>query len=219
MIVDSALRLADFGADEMGKQFLGDRVPPAYSEEEKADTSEGQPNAAILPDTMVRLSRDGIARIVVEGDNAIVYHCGDNDRKYHGVPLSPLEFELDDAPTIECLFKTVAPRWIAVKDLPHPPAEDHDDKMDIVKALFEEGIIAVRQFEGFGEKKVRRGEERRTAGDRKMAGPTIRNLLLSLPNIFLLVLILTIAETLIPKHVVFMIQKHYFLLPNPPRPP
>jgi hypothetical protein len=34
------------------------------------------------------------------------------------------------------------------KDLPHPPAEDFDDKVDIVKALFEEGIVAIRQVEG-----------------------------------------------------------------------
>ncbi|GMI46005.1 hypothetical protein TrCOL_g12722 [Triparma columacea] len=148
LVVDSALRLADWGADEMGKQFLWDRLPPAYSEEEKADTSDGQPGAPIFPETMVRISRDGIARVVVEGDKAVVYHCGDNDRKYHSNPLSPLDFELDDAPTIECLFKTVAPRWIAVKDLPHPPAEDFDDKVDIVKALFEEGIVAIRQVEG-----------------------------------------------------------------------
>jgi bifunctional lysine-specific demethylase and histidyl-hydroxylase NO66 len=110
LVVDSALRLADWGADEMGKQFLWDRLPPAYSEEEKADTSDGQPGAPIFPETMVRISRDGIARVVVEGDKAVVYHCGDNDRKYHSNPLSPLDFELDDAPTIECLFKTVAPR-------------------------------------------------------------------------------------------------------------
>ncbi|GMH59771.1 hypothetical protein TrRE_jg3652 [Triparma retinervis] len=148
LVLDSALRLADWGADEMGKSFLWDRLPPAYSEEEKADTSDGQPGAPIFPETMVRISRDGIARVVVEGDKAVVYHCGDNERKYHGNPLSPLDFELDDAPAIECLFKTVAPRWIAVKDLPHPPAEDFDDKVDIVKALFEEGIVAIRQVEG-----------------------------------------------------------------------
>lgn len=148
ILVDSALRLADWGSDEVGKQFLGDRLPPAYSEEEKEATSDGQPGAIILPGTMVRISRDGIARVVVEGDKAVVYHCGDNDRKYHGNPMSPLEFELDDAPTIECLFKTVAPRWIAVKDLPHPPAEDFDDKVDIVKSLFDEGIVAIHQVEG-----------------------------------------------------------------------
>ena len=35
--------------------------------------------------------------------------------------------------------------WIKVNDLPHPPAEDLDDKVGIVEALYDEGILAISQ--------------------------------------------------------------------------
>ena len=75
----------------------------------------------------------------MEGDKAVVYHCLDNARAYRGAALSPLEFELDDAPALEQMLTTVEPRWIMVKDLIHG---DVEDKMELAQALFDEGILA-----------------------------------------------------------------------------
>ena len=144
-VAKEAMKLVDYGCDEISKRFLSDRLPPAFSEEELATTNDNNENGDICAETLVRIARAGIARVIVEGDKAIVYHCADNSRVYHGVPLSPMEFELDDAPCIEKLLCTVAPMWLPVKDLPHPPAEDLDDKIEIVQSLYGEGIVAVRQ--------------------------------------------------------------------------
>lgn len=52
-----------------------------------------------------------------------------------------MEFELDDAlPALETLLKTVEQRWVVVKDLVY---EDIEDKMEIAKALYEEGVLAM----------------------------------------------------------------------------
>lgn len=45
---------------------------------------------------------------------------------------SPLQFELDDAPALEMLL-TAYPRPVAVSDLPHPPTEDLEDKVIVLK--------------------------------------------------------------------------------------
>jgi hypothetical protein len=70
----------------------------------------------------------------------------DNSRVHHGSALRPLEFELDDAPAVEALLNAY-PDAVAVKELPHPPADDLDDKLEIAKALFSEGFLV---YEGEG---------------------------------------------------------------------
>ena len=112
-------------------------------EEEEEVEVEDFKNADIFLSSKVRLLRKGIARLIIEDDKAVLYHSMDNSKTFHEVPLSPLEFELDDAPAIEKILKTFAPDWCLVNDLPHPPAEDSDDKIGICKSLFEEGILAV----------------------------------------------------------------------------
>jgi hypothetical protein len=70
----------------------------------------------------------------------------DNSRVHHGSALRPLEFELDDAPAVEALLNAY-PEAVAVKELPHPPTDDLDDKLEIAKALFSEGFLV---YEGEG---------------------------------------------------------------------
>merc|ERR1719253_2140327 len=144
-----ALSMLDDAADRIGTRFLSDRLPPALLASERRLTKAGRaamggalrPDAAakVWPNTLCRLARQNTARLVVEGDKAIVYHCFDNSRVFHGNPLSPLEFEVDDAPALEQLLTTVEPHWIMVKDLIHG---DVEDKMEIAQALFDEGILA-----------------------------------------------------------------------------
>mgnify|MGYP006183444161 CR=1 FL=1 len=111
------------------RRHMAGRGPPAYA------GSHGYP-------TPVRLARPGIARLAIEDGKAVLYHCVDNARIYHGNPLSPLEFELDDAPALELLLTTVEPRWIQVQDLIHIPhwtyalAQDLDDNVKVQFSIY-----------------------------------------------------------------------------------
>lgn len=145
-VCKEALELITIGCDEMAKRFLSDRLPPAFTPQELALTSESRAEngGKIWPNTMVRLAKPGIAHLVVEDDKAVIYHNADNSRVYHETPLSPLEFEIDDAPALEALVTTVEPHWICVRDLLHG---DIEDKMEIAQSLYDEGILAIYQSE------------------------------------------------------------------------
>ena len=150
-IAKTACEMLDASCDEMGKRYLSERQPPALTSSEVVLTSKGDERAdenPILPNTMCRLVRPGIARLVIEDNKAVIYHCSDNSREYHGNPISPMEFEMDDGPALEQLLTTVEPTWIFVNDLFHDTIED---KIQITQALYDEGIIAIKQFEDDAE--------------------------------------------------------------------
>eukprot|EP00536_Pseudo-nitzschia_multiseries_P012357 jgi/Psemu1/309032/fgenesh1_kg.468_\ len=143
-IAKTACDMLDASCDEMAKRYISERQPPALTPNEVVLTSQGDETAderPLLPNTMCRLVRPGIARLVIEDDKAVVYHCADNSREYQGNPISPLEFEMDDGPALEQLLTTVEPNWIFVNDLFHDTLED---KIQITQALYDEGIIAVK---------------------------------------------------------------------------
>ncbi|KAL7463862.1 hypothetical protein ACHAXS_004213 [Conticribra weissflogii] len=154
-VCKQAMSMLDDACDQIGKRFLSDRLPPALLEPELSLTKEASPLSSsasktlghphhdptkkIWPNTLCRLVRPNIARLVIEDSKVVLYHCLDNSRVYHGTPLSPMEFEIDDAPALEQLLTTVEPHWIMVKDLIHG---DVEDKMEIAQALYDEGILA-----------------------------------------------------------------------------
>jgi lysine-specific demethylase/histidyl-hydroxylase NO66 len=143
-VCKEALSMVTYGCDEIGIRMLSDRLPPALTEIEAALTSESRAESGgkIFPNTLVRLAKPGLARLVVEGGKVVVYHSLDNSRVYHETPLSPLEFEIDDAPALEMVLTTIEPHWICVQDLIHG---DIEDKMDICQSLYDEGILAMFQ--------------------------------------------------------------------------
>mmetsp|Transcript_53856 Transcript_53856/g.60181 ORF Transcript_53856/g.60181 Transcript_53856/m.60181 type:complete len:614 (-) Transcript_53856:2152-3993(-) len=144
-VAKTACEMLDATCDEMGKRYISERQPPALTAIEVAITSQGDETADekhILPNTMCRLVRPGIGRLVVEDNKAVIYHCFDNSREYQGNPINPLEFEMDDAASLEQLITTVEPDWILVNDLFHDSVED---KIQIVQALYDEGIIAIKE--------------------------------------------------------------------------
>ena len=148
--------MIDAACDQMAKRFMSERQPPSLtptelattarskSEDGEADDGDSANDTSILPNTLCRLVRPGIARLVIEEEKAIVYHCADNSREFQGNPLSPMEYEMDDGPAIEQLLTTVEPHWIFVNDLYHDTIED---KVAIAQSLFDEGIIAIRQVD------------------------------------------------------------------------
>ncbi len=145
-VCKEAMSMLDAACDQIGKRFLSDRLPPYLMKDELAMTSDNRAEngGKIWPNTMIRLIRPNVARLVLEDGKAILYHCGDNSRVFHGNPLSPMEFEVDDAPAIEMILKTTEPHWLCVKDLIHG---DIEDKMEIAQVLFDEGILAMMQSE------------------------------------------------------------------------
>ncbi|KAL7485245.1 hypothetical protein ACHAW6_014443 [Cyclotella cf. meneghiniana] len=155
-VCKQAMSMLDDACDQIGIRFLSDRLPPALLKPEAALTKEAHASSSstsphhhdaskkIWPNTLCRLVRPNIARLVIEDSKAVLYHCLDNSLVYHKTPLSPMEFEVDDAPALEQLLTTVEPNWIMVKDLLHG---DVEDKMEIAQALYDEGILATKLLE------------------------------------------------------------------------
>jgi lysine-specific demethylase/histidyl-hydroxylase NO66 len=154
-VAKEAIQMIDSACDQMGKRFLSDRLPPLFLNTEQRNKTiasdhhrsgggggRGGSDKVLLPTHLVRLIRPGIARLVLENDMAVVYHCLDNSVIFHEKPLSPLEFEMDDAPAIEQLLTTIEPHWIAIADLFHDSIED---KVGVTQALYDEGILTVRE--------------------------------------------------------------------------
>jgi hypothetical protein len=129
----------------VSKEFLAGRLPvPLTAEEESltyggtASSSKGQ---RIYPFTKLRMLRPGLARAMVEDGMVVVYHCMDNSRQMFGGTLNPLEFELDDGPSIEALLRAY-PEPVMVMELPHP-SEELEDKIGVAEALFKEGFLVL----------------------------------------------------------------------------
>jgi len=143
-VTKTAFEMIDAACDQLAKRFMSERQPLALTEEEKESTNAIE-ERNILPNTLCRLVRPGIARLLIEEDKAVVYHCGDNSREYHGKALSPMEYEMDDGPAIEQLLTTIEPHWIFVNDLFHDTIED---KIAIAQSLYDEGILAIKMQDG-----------------------------------------------------------------------
>jgi hypothetical protein len=165
------LYLAHFhppSSHQISKEFLAGRLPvPLTAEEESlsfgSSSSTAQVEAGagqrIYPFTRLRMLRPGIARAMVEEGMVVVYHCMDNSRQMFGGALNPLEFELDDGPTIEALLHAY-PAPVMVMELPHP-SEELQDKIGVAEALFKEGILvlALENGERGGGEEGEEGED------------------------------------------------------------
>lgn len=137
LVLGESMGMLDATADQMAKNFLVDRLPPALEDEEENCTNDNSPLQKITVNTQLKLVRHNVARLVIEDGKAVLYHCRDNSRQHHETPLSPLEFELDDAESIEFILASY-PNYFRVGDLPH---EDPEDQKGLAKALYKEGIL------------------------------------------------------------------------------
>ncbi|KAF1792161.1 Peptide methionine sulfoxide reductase [Phytophthora cactorum] len=133
-VLGEAMGMLDAASDQMAKNFLVDRLPPALEDEEENCTSDNSPLQKITVNTQLKLVRHGVARLVIEDSKAVLYHCRENSRMHHEVPISPLEFELDDAESIEFILSSY-PDYFRVGDMPH---EDSQDQTELAKALYKE---------------------------------------------------------------------------------
>lgn len=141
-VAKEAVELIDAACDQISKQFLSARQPPCLTKQEIARTNAGiNSKTKIMPNMLVRLVRPGVARLVLEDEKVVLYHCLENTREYHGRPIVPLEFELDDGAALEQLVKTTEPQWLCVQDLFHDSTEE---KVGVTQALFDEGLLIIR---------------------------------------------------------------------------
>ncbi|CEG36622.1 bifunctional lysine-specific demethylase and histidyl-hydroxylase no66 [Plasmopara halstedii] len=136
-VLGEAMDMLDAASDQMAKNFLVDRLPPVLEDVEENCTSDNSPLQKIMVNTQLKLIRHGVARLVIEEGKAVLYHCRENSRMHHEVPISPLEFELDDAESLEFILRSY-PNYFRVGDMPH---EDPQDQMALAKALYKEGIL------------------------------------------------------------------------------
>lgn len=69
---------------QQSKQFILDRLPISLAPSEEAAIRRGSSHAGerikIYSFTKLRVVRRGVARVVVEEENVVVYHCLDNTR-------------------------------------------------------------------------------------------------------------------------------------------
>lgn len=137
VIMSDSMGMLDAAADQMAKNFLVDRLPPCLEDEEENCTNDNSPLLKINVNTQLKLIRHNIVRLVIEDGKAVVYHCRENSRQHHEIPISPLEFEVDDAESIEFILQSY-PDFFRVGDLPH---EDPADQIELAKALYKEGIL------------------------------------------------------------------------------
>ena len=146
-VCQQALTMLDHASDEMAKRFILDRQPPStLSLTTLEEKTKSISNHILLPTTLIKLLRPGIARLVFDNNDKVsVYHCCDNDRTHNNASsFTPLEFEIDDAPAIEQIL-TSTDEYIAIKDLIHE-SDDIQEKIEIVNALMKEEILDVKNI-------------------------------------------------------------------------
>ena len=73
----------------------------------------------------------------------VLHHCVHNARGWRDATLPVLEFATADGPALELLLHG-HPRWARVDEL---PCMQDNDKLEIARALFVEGILALKPLE------------------------------------------------------------------------
>ena len=131
----------DGAADQLAAQFLQQRLPPSRKPEAAAQQ-------VLAWGSRVLLRKPDAARLVVEGDAAVVYHCFANERQCHASMADEepsscagrLEFSLDRAPALEALLlKTPSfGKGMALHKV--LPGRDADDLL-AARQLQKEGIL------------------------------------------------------------------------------
>ncbi|KAJ8610617.1 hypothetical protein CTAYLR_007175 [Chrysophaeum taylorii] len=104
----------DDAADDMAARFVAERQPPSRSRKK----------VPISATTLLHPAGRRLARLVVDGDKALVYHACENSTAHRKQPVACLEFDLDDGPAIERLLDAHPARPVVVHSLPLPDLDD-----------------------------------------------------------------------------------------------
>jgi len=132
---------ADFAADQMGKKFVWDSLPPYVTRQEKtvtvAEDGEFMENGNVFnscemdPDVEVKLLRKNCVRLVAEENSLRLYHTIENPLVYHADEANFLELDVKFAPAIQHLINQY-PMFTKLEDLPII-SEDISEKVRMCK--------------------------------------------------------------------------------------
>ncbi|XP_069686881.1 ribosomal oxygenase 1 [Periplaneta americana] len=141
--------LIDGAADQMGKQFIHDTLPPILNSEEKKCTSfengykigedgEVLEKKHLTLNTKVKLLKAHILRLLMEDDEVRLYYSVDNSFEYHGKEPQFLTITHDLAPAIEYLVQCY-PTFVKISEL---PLDTDEEKMAIADDLWNCRLLA-----------------------------------------------------------------------------
>lgn len=135
-LVETALNSLDDAADDMATRFVAERQPPHLTSSGATSLPPISSTTALYPAGRRQ------ARLLVQGEKAILYHSRLNSPAHRKNPVALLEFDLDDAPAIEILLNAHSARPVVVNQLPLPTV---DDQLALAAALYQEGLLARAQ--------------------------------------------------------------------------
>jgi len=128
----------DQAADQVARELMHSRLPPPLAGEEMPGRfgESGAPEA-VGPNSMIRLTRREAARLVLEEEQAVLYHCVQNSRVHRAEEPKGIVFDIDQAPAVEAVLSAY-PEPIMVAQL---PMGDLQDRLDVALTLYEQGIV------------------------------------------------------------------------------
>ena len=182
----------DAAADRIGADFLLSRMrPTAPLEETEKKEKQNKQKTSSSTSSLPAFSRPACggtaARLCVEGDSAVVYHCLANESEAHaeGSAAAPspssntcggrIELSLEAAPALELLLGVHSARpgvdAIRVSDLPGIDEDEGDDDEDqgetaaavreALTALLEAGVVEeVEEREEGGERRTKKKKKK-----------------------------------------------------------
>ncbi|ENN77813.1 hypothetical protein YQE_05697, partial [Dendroctonus ponderosae] len=142
----------DSAADNLGRKFMHDAMPPLYSGDEAQHSclydgdvmKNGKVfhRVEITPEIEIRLLRYYASRVVKDSTTTSkLYFCTHNDKVYHGEEEQWLEISNSLLPAIEVLQKSY-PNFVVADSL---PIEDETAKLSLVFSLWEHGLLVTNQ--------------------------------------------------------------------------
>ncbi|KAF4523338.1 hypothetical protein B566_EDAN013523 [Ephemera danica] len=148
----------DATADQFGKKFLNDALPPVLTKNEFRRS--GLENSARMVQgklrnvksldlsTEVRLIRANILRMVAEDReeeddedeedvNVTVYHCADNSREYHAEQLPSFQLTAEEVDAVEGLVHSY-PNYTVIGNL---SLDSDKERLDLANKLWKKGLL------------------------------------------------------------------------------
>jgi len=122
----------DAAVDQMAASLQHAKLPPPSQ-------AAGSSAVECTIDTELKLLSATVARVVVEDDKVMMYHCAQNAREFHGNPPQGLIFDLDQAEAIDFVLQSY-PEPFCVADI---PISEDQDKLDIGNNLLEQGVVFI----------------------------------------------------------------------------
>lgn len=159
----------DHAVDRMNAKFQEGRMFPLFGKgvrtpggngKRKLTDPDDQELIKLDPQTELQLRKQGCARLMVEGDRAILSHCFNNsiedhasgvERQWANNPAtdSRLEFQIEDASLLEAITRAIKPS--KVEDFPAEKGEE-DVRNEILNAALTAGILEIVSSPNKGKK-------------------------------------------------------------------